>query len=620
MSILSQGAIIFQTPVGISAPIYFSTLSAADKASATSGINIEKGVTLVIDEMIDFDNGAGIWVFNGNGPAQILAPPYNAGAVLIIQERLTCSNGTWLGVKVYGNELDPHFDVVPDESLLNDVGAYMGIRNEYHGFVDIQTGAIIENADQGVWSLDGGIVQSFVGPFAGKPQFVNCQEGLYVENSIQSPSATRLNSCDFSWTDPNIHGQSQYTGFTHVSIDNSKDIRLGGCKIVGEWNQGNKYGTDEKGIGVEIKGIQSTYSLGEAGNTYQLNPNGCTAIKYYSDPNTAHKSVVAHLSNGVFSSGFDKGAVNNTVFAANITCANLIGGFVDFHDNFFKADDQFMLQHYSHAPGGGIPLAKRFISFDGDKASIYKNHFEFHNSSGAHWGLDAMIVIIAGGDDITFRNNDFYGDMDNTIPTPKAIVGFGDLTNLEWTCNTFNDFETAVFYNGTGPGQNPQSAGYTAGNSYNNITGIKINNASSQQLTYLGPNQNPSNNVIFDPNTGEENPCVFSCSGMEVKNKVSFTGKKIEQDGEDEMEESPLAFDTDMVLYPNPAEDKITVRTTERGDKSITICNSLGKKVYIINITENSTTITLDDFEAGVYFLTLDTKDGRTTRRFIIAR
>ncbi len=185
MSILSQGAIIFQTPVGISAPIYFSTLSAADKASATSGINIEKGVTLVIDEMIDFDNGAGIWVFNGNGPAQILAPPYNAGAVLIIQERLTCSNGTWLGVKVYGNELDPHFDVVPDESLLNDVGAYMGIRNEYHGFVDIQTGAIIENADQGVWSLDGGIVQSFVGPFAGKPQFVNCQEGLYVENSIQ---------------------------------------------------------------------------------------------------------------------------------------------------------------------------------------------------------------------------------------------------------------------------------------------------------------------------------------------------------------------------------------------------------------------------------------------------
>jgi len=93
------------------------------------------------------------------------------------------------------------------------------------------------------------------------------------------------------------------------------------------------------------------------------------------------------------------------------------------------------------------------------------------------WPALAMVSISGnGGGDIKFIGNTFNGDVNTTKKTQYAISGGGDLQNFEWMCNEFNDFETAVTYNGTGPAQNPNSGIFTLNIGSNmNLTDVTVN-------------------------------------------------------------------------------------------------------------------------------------------------
>ena len=148
--------------------------------------------------------------------------------------------------------------------------------------------------------------------------------------------------------------------------------------------------------------------------------------------------------------------------------------------------------------------------------------------------------------------NTFNGDVNSTKKTTYAISAGGALQNFEWTCNTFNDFETVVSYGGTGPDQNPKLGLSSSGNSFNNISLFNIENLSSNPLDYyttISPfiKAGPVN-VIYN---GETPNCTVDCNIIETKYKVSPSIANVES----------IAFKDGLSIYPNPTTNVLNIET-----------------------------------------------------------
>lgn len=83
-----------------------------------------------------------------------------------------------------------------------------------------------------------------------------------------------------------------------------------------------------------------------------------------------------------------------------------------------------------------------------------------------------------------------------------------------------------------------------------------------------------------------------------------------------DMNEAPT-----LTIYPNPASDFITIRTTGSSASNITIYNSTLQVLKILtigNAMENK--ISVEDLPSGIYFLEAQTENGTTQSKFIINR
>jgi hypothetical protein len=83
-------------------------------------------------------------------------------------------------------------------------------------------------------------------------------------------------------------------------------------------------------------------------------------------------------------------------------------------------------------------------------------------------------------------------------------------------------------------------------------------------------------------------------------------------------ESNDLNDQTDIEVYPNPCTDVVTVRLNE-GTSSVTLVNVLGE---IITLKENKhsegiTILNTKDLSPGVYFLIIESKAGRVTKRVV---
>ena len=79
-----------------------------------------------------------------------------------------------------------------------------------------------------------------------------------------------------------------------------------------------------------------------------------------------------------------------------------------------------------------------------------------------------------------------------------------------------------------------------------------------------------------------------------------------------------------IVVYPNPVNDvlNLSVETSVDGNAVVRLSNTIGK-IYIdkqLQIIDGmlNTSINVEDLPAGVYFLSIDTPEGRNTRKIII--
>ena len=74
---------------------------------------------------------------------------------------------------------------------------------------------------------------------------------------------------------------------------------------------------------------------------------------------------------------------------------------------------------------------------------------------------------------------------------------------------------------------------------------------------------------------------------------------------------------TEIRLYPNPAQDIVTIETGKSEQCTIEITSINGQLVYRIRMNETKLKIDLSSFQKGVYFITIRSKDFVTTRKII---
>ncbi|MGB4931186.1 MAG: T9SS type A sorting domain-containing protein, partial [Chitinophagales bacterium] len=70
-------------------------------------------------------------------------------------------------------------------------------------------------------------------------------------------------------------------------------------------------------------------------------------------------------------------------------------------------------------------------------------------------------------------------------------------------------------------------------------------------------------------------------------------------------------------LYPNPANNFITIETDFSTEKTICITDALGQIVKTITTSENNITIDLQGVAAGVYFIKMEDGINSVTQKFV---
>ena len=74
----------------------------------------------------------------------------------------------------------------------------------------------------------------------------------------------------------------------------------------------------------------------------------------------------------------------------------------------------------------------------------------------------------------------------------------------------------------------------------------------------------------------------------------------------------------DVVIYPNPAKDKIELFFNDIVIREIQIKNSLGQNVYSLKTNENKLTIDLNEFKSGLYFIQIITPKDKFNKKIIV--
>ena len=72
-----------------------------------------------------------------------------------------------------------------------------------------------------------------------------------------------------------------------------------------------------------------------------------------------------------------------------------------------------------------------------------------------------------------------------------------------------------------------------------------------------------------------------------------------------------------MEVYPNPATNRITIKTKQLNKATLNITNVLGELVYTANITNTNTAIDISTYPKGVYFVNVKSDTQSMNRKFV---
>jgi len=80
-----------------------------------------------------------------------------------------------------------------------------------------------------------------------------------------------------------------------------------------------------------------------------------------------------------------------------------------------------------------------------------------------------------------------------------------------------------------------------------------------------------------------------------------------------------LQPDVKISLYPNPANESVTIEVPENMDRSeLIFTNMIGQTVLRKNVTSTSVTMDLTGFSNGIYFVHVQNGNQRITKKLIV--
>lgn len=79
-------------------------------------------------------------------------------------------------------------------------------------------------------------------------------------------------------------------------------------------------------------------------------------------------------------------------------------------------------------------------------------------------------------------------------------------------------------------------------------------------------------------------------------------------------------FENEILLYPNPAKDKLNLKWNSLNNISVTIYNSIGQELSTAFLSKQNTIIDISAFETGIYFLKIINENKTTIKKIVIDR
>ena len=75
-----------------------------------------------------------------------------------------------------------------------------------------------------------------------------------------------------------------------------------------------------------------------------------------------------------------------------------------------------------------------------------------------------------------------------------------------------------------------------------------------------------------------------------------------------------------LKVYPNPSHGDVTLTGLPEGSAVVTVCDMAGRVVLreVLSREPESYTINVTNYTAGIYFITLSTPEGVSTKRLVV--
>jgi hypothetical protein len=244
-----------------------------------------------------------------------------------------------------------------------------------------------------------------------------------------------------------------------------------------------------------------------------------------------------------------------------------------------------------------LAYVEDFWSLTGD------NSLRF-DSDGGNWGYYAGVYspVFALGDEFRVTHS-FYPDADDASDYVFQIFGFDGADTFVVAALRFDYFGNVQFSDGT----TLNDVGtYTAGQWYQieverTLTAIILRVDGTQLVSY----------PVFD--TGS---IVASYLGFRFDNYGS--GFNID-DITVEVPASSSSFDKNSIsVYPNPATSVVNLSSKDGLTfENVTIVDVNGRTVKTVAVNQTQSQINVSDLNSGVYFMNIETNEGKTVKKFI---
>lgn len=390
----------------------------------------------------------------------------------------------------------------------------------------------------------------------------------------------------------------------------------------GKWNGGKTINAEPADL-TESQMSNAWYVISEDYRPYRLNVTTIESVYNAAPKNKRMRCVITPTTTAAPGSGgvayigsFDAGDPDNTpCWVFNLggngqnmgeTCSHEIGHTMGLSHDGKTGGTEYYLGHANWAPIMG--------------ASYNKNVTQW--SKGEYTGATQQqddVNIIGTQNGFTWRADEAGRTPTNASPLKVEIETGVVMASKNYGVITIaNDVDAYAFTTGAG------SITFTvkpAANFPNLDVSLSIIDASGNILATANPSNMSSATITTTlvPGTfyllvdgmGTGNPLTgfsdyASLGEYTIEGKIIIAPTAIHE-----------AIREQLSIYPNPAADQINIQLTNAGIHTIQIFNILGQTLHTLQTDESLVAINLSSYNKGVYFVTVENKEGTSTTKFI---